>query len=151
MAPRRTAARPLYTGLRVRHLERSVRFYRALGFRTTLRMKSALGEAVQLAHPTNGVTIELNQFRRGTPVWERYRSGSEMDHFGVWVDDVDAWVRRLVRAGGRVKWRPENCEVILPPRPWFDGRAAMVADPDGVWVELMGPPSRSRGRTRGRG
>jgi catechol 2,3-dioxygenase-like lactoylglutathione lyase family enzyme len=135
----RVTVRPLYTGLRVRNLSRSIRFYRALGFRSILRLRTAIGNCVQLEHPTNHFTIELNQFRRGGRVYEPYRKGSEMDHFGFWVDDVDRWVRRLVRVGGKVKWAPYNTPLVIPPKPWFNGRAAYVVDPDGIWVELMGP------------
>jgi catechol 2,3-dioxygenase-like lactoylglutathione lyase family enzyme len=142
MSPRPREVRPLYTGLRVRDLDRSVRFYRALGFRPTLRLRTRIGEAVQLEHPRNRFTIELNRFRRGSFVYEPYRRGSEMDHFGFWVDDVDSWVRRLCRAGGKVKWKAEDTAIVIPPRPWFEGRAAMVTDPDGIWIELMGPRRR---------
>lgn len=135
----RQRVRPLYTGLRVRHLDRSTRFYRALGFRQTLRLKTKLGRAVQLEHPANRFTIELNEFRRGGPVWEKYRRGSEMDHFGFWVSDVDSTVRKLCQVGGKVKWAPANCSIVIPPHPWRRGRAAMVTDPDGIWIELMGP------------
>lgn len=129
--------RPLYTGLRVRSLDRSIRFYKALGFRQTIRMRTPIGEAAQLEHPRGRFTIELNQFRRGSSVYETYRKGSEMDHFGFWVDDVDAWVRRLRRVGGKVKVRPYDTSILIPPRPLSNGRAAYVADPDGVWIELM--------------
>ena len=139
------SARPLYTGLRVRNLERSLRFYEALGFRQTLRAKTSIGEFAQLEHPKGRFTIELNRFRPGTRVWETYRKGSEMDHFGFWVGDVDSWVRRLIRAGGKIRIAPHDTEIVIPPRPVFKGRAAYVADPDGIWIELMGPV---RERTR---
>jgi catechol 2,3-dioxygenase-like lactoylglutathione lyase family enzyme len=139
VSPARVTVRPLYTGLRVRNLERSLRFYRSLGFRQTLRMRTSIGQAAQLEHPRGRFTIELNQFRPGTKGYEPYRKGSEMDHFGFWVDDVDVWVRKLCRVGGKVKWAAEDCPIVIPPRPWFNGRAAMVADPDGIWIELMGP------------
>ena len=139
------SARPLYTGLRVRNLDRSIRFYKALGFRQTLRAKTSIGKFAQLEHPERRFTIELNQFRPGTSVWEKYRKGSEMDHFGFWVDDVDFWVRRLIRAGGKVRVPPYNTGIVIPPRPTFNGRAAYVADPDGIWIELMGP---AKPRTR---
>jgi catechol 2,3-dioxygenase-like lactoylglutathione lyase family enzyme len=139
VTPAHRTVRPLYTGLRVRNLARSIRFYRKLGFRQTLRLRTAIGVCVQLEHPRGSFTIELNQFRPGTEVYEPYRKGCELDHFGFWVDDVDAWVRKLCRAGGKVKWPAENGPIVIPPRPWFEGRAAMVADPDGIWVELMGP------------
>ena len=138
----RSRTRPLYTGLRVRNLDRSIRFYRALGFRKSIQEKTSIGEFAQLEHPNGRFTIELNRFRRGTPVWEKYQKGSEMDHFGFWVDDVDRWTRTLIRAGGKVKIAPYNTGIVIPPRPMFKGRAAYVADPDGIWVELMGPAKR---------
>ncbi len=142
----RVQVRPLYTGLRIRNLDRSIRFYRAFGFQQTIRLRTELGEFAQLEHPTGRFTIELNRLRRGNRVYEPYRKGSEMDHFGFWVDDVDRWVRRLVRAGGKVKWAPYDTQVIIPPEPWFNARAAMVTDPDGIWIELMGPARAGRRR-----
>lgn len=147
----RATARPLYTGLRVRNLERSLRFYRCLGFRAILRMRTLIGRAVQLEHPRDHFTIELNQFRPGTKVYEPYRKGSEMDHFGFWVDDVDDWARRLVRVGGRVRVPPYDTGILIPPRPVFRGRASYVADPDGIWVELMGPRRVAPRRRAARG
>ena len=147
MSRKRSRIRPLYTGLRVRNLKRSIRFYKALGFRRMIRERTSLGEFAQLEHPTNGFTIELNRFRKGASAWEPYCKGSEMDHFGFWVDDVDAWVRRLLRAGGKIRLGPFDGEIVIPPRPVFQGRAAYVADPDGIWIELMGP-RRARRRER---
>ena len=137
---RRDTAHPLYTGLRIRNLGRSLRFYQALGFRTTFRGRTQLGEFAQMEHPFHRFTIELNRFRPGSWLYEPYRHGSEIDHFGFWVDDVDTWVRRLLRVGGRTKVAPYDCRILIPPRRAFPGRAAYVADPDGIWIELMGPP-----------
>lgn len=142
MTVSRATVRPLYTGLRVRNLNRSLRFYRTLGFRETIRQRTKLGEFAQLEHPKGRFTIELNRFRRGTWRYEPYRAGSELDHFGFWVDDVDAWVLRLRRVGGKVRVRPFDGVIVIPPRPRFEGRAAYLADPDGVWIELMGPRRR---------
>jgi catechol 2,3-dioxygenase-like lactoylglutathione lyase family enzyme len=139
MPSRQGTAQPLYTGLRVRSLPRSVRFYVALGFRLTLRSRTTIGEFAQLEHPTGGFTLELNRFRKGSRAWEPYRKGSELDHLGFWVNDVDAWVRRLRRRGGKVRYPAFDGLIVIPPRPAFAGRAAYVADPDGIWVELMGP------------
>lgn len=145
MVPERVHVRPLYTGLRVRNLERSLRFYKALGFRQTIRKRTRIGEFAQLEHPRGRFTVELNRFRKGSRAWEPYRPGTEMDHFGFWVDDVDAWVRRLIRAGGKVRIPTFDGSIVIPPKPAFEGRAAYVADPDGIWIELMGP-KRTRPR-----
>ena len=130
--------RPLYTGLRVRNLDRSIRFYKALGFRQTLRLRTGLGEAAQLEHPSNGFTLELNHFKRGTWAWEPVRRGTELDHLGFEVQDVDQLVRRLLRAGGTVKVEPYDTGILIHGKGQFRGRAAYVSDPDGVWIELMG-------------
>ena len=139
---------PLYTGLRVRSLKRSIRFYRMLGFRQTMRMKTAIGEFAQLEHPRSGFTIELNYFRRGSSAYEPPRRGTELDHFGFEVGDVDRCVTKLRSVGGKVKRRPHNCGIIIHRRGvahdrWEDGRAAFVADPDGIWIELLGPSKAS--------
>lgn len=131
--------RPLYTGLRVRSLDRAVRFYRALGFRQTIRTKTTLGEVSQLEHPSGGFTIELNYFPKGSKAYEPIRRGTELDHLGFEVDDVDALVDRLCRVGGKVRVKPFNSQIVIHGRDPFDGRAAYVADPDGIWIELMGP------------
>jgi catechol 2,3-dioxygenase-like lactoylglutathione lyase family enzyme len=106
-------------------------------------MRTGIGVGVQLEHPENRFTIELNEFRKGTRAWEPHRKGTELDHLGFWVDDVDRWVRRLVRVGARVRIGPSDGPIVIPPRPWFNGRAAFVADPDGIWIELMGPAKGS--------
>lgn len=136
---------PLYTGLRVRNLERSIRFYKMLGFRQTIRMRTTLGEFAQLEHPSSGFTVELNHFPRGSRAYEPLRKGTELDHFGFEVDDVDAWVKKLGRVGGKVKIKPFNSQIIIYGKGTFDGRAAYLADPDGIWIELLGPlQSRQR-------
>ena len=144
MARSLTRVRPLYTGLRVRNLDRSIRFYKVLGFRQTIRERTSLGEFVQLEHPVHRFTIELNRFRKGGRAWEPYRKGSEMDHFGFQVDDVDTLARKLVGAGGKVRVAPYDTWIIIPPQAPFEGRAAYVADPDGIWIELMGPRRAQR-------
>ena len=67
-----------------------------------------------------------------------------LDHFGFEMGDVDASVTKLCHAGGKVKVRPYNCKIIIHQKGtaydnWEDGRAAFVADPDGIWIELLGP------------
>ena len=150
MARRSLGARPLYVGIRVRNLDRSIRFYKALGLRPTLRRRTSLGEFVLLEHPFRRFTIELNQYRPGSSNHKPYRSGAEMDHFGFWVDDVDRWVARLIKAGGREKWTPYDAIWPVPPG-WpipaqrrFKGQGAYVLDPDGIYIELMGARKRTR-------
>jgi catechol 2,3-dioxygenase-like lactoylglutathione lyase family enzyme len=141
---RKAYIKPLFTGLRVRNLKRSIRFYRVLGYQQTLRMKTALGECAQFEHRNSRFTIELNYFPKGSRAYESLREGTELDHFGFEVRDVDAWVNKLCRAGAKLKMKPFNAKIIIHEKGvthdcWERGRAAFVADPDGIWIELMEP------------
>ena len=113
-------------------------------------MRTFLGEFAQLEHPGSGFTIELNHFPRGSKAYEPLRKGTELDHFGFEVDNVDAWVTKLCRAGGKVKIRPHDGKIIIHEKgaahdSWEDGRGAFVADPDGIWIELLGRIRSRRG------
>jgi len=74
------------------------------------------------------------------------RKGTELDHFGFELGDVDAYVTMLCRVS-KLRRKPHICGIIIHERgavhdSWKQGRAAFVADPDGIWIELLGPPKR---------
>ncbi len=125
-----------YTGIRVRNLERSLRFYtRVMGMREILRgTMSHGGVYVHLKTPGSAQRLELNWYPRDNPYYRPYRNGEDLDHLAWWVDDVPATFRRLVRKGARPRIQP-----------WREGwwELAFVSDPDGIWIELIG---RARGR-----
>ncbi|MGI0131151.1 MAG: VOC family protein [Thermoplasmata archaeon] len=114
-----------YTGIRVRDLDRSIRFYTAgLGLREGPKGRMAAGGLWQeLQDPESGAILELNFYPGATP----YREGDELDHLGFRVNDLPSAVIRLETLGGRVR---------IPPFTEGDERLAFVSDPDGVWVEL---------------
>jgi len=119
-----------YTGLRVRDLRRSLAFYRGLGFRIHHRGTMGHGGVwVQLVHGDGAHRLELNFYPRGTRFHEPYRAGTELDHLGFFTPDVDHWIRTARRLGAPV------VEDFSEPGE----RLAYVADPDGVWVEFVGP------------
>ena len=122
----------VYTGLRVRSLARSVRFYERLGFRVVKRgWFSHGGKWVHLEFPGSPHRLELNFYPRGSPFYEPFRRGTEFDHFGFFTNDARRWVREAVRAGAR------------PVVGFVDGPAllAFVEDPDGAWLGVCGPSS----------
>jgi len=138
----RRPVRFLYSGIRVRDLPKSIRFYRALGFRVAGRgrMKHG-GQFVQLLYPGSRHWIELNYYPEGNRFFTPYRKGDEFDHFGFFTADVAAWHRKVVRAGGKVV------------EDFVDGthRLVYVNDPDGVCLEAFGPartPRRRRPRPK---
>ncbi len=114
-----------YTGIRVRDLERSVRFYvEGLGLRRGPQGRMAAGGVwLELHDPESRAVLELN-FYPGEPP---YREGDELDHLGFRVDDLEASVRRLVDLGARVR---------IPAFSEGSTRLAFLSDPDGIWVEL---------------
>jgi catechol 2,3-dioxygenase-like lactoylglutathione lyase family enzyme len=133
-------ARFLYSGIRVRDLPASLRFYRALGFRVFRRgVMDHGGEWVHLKFPGSHHRLELNYYPPGSEFFEPLRAGTEFDHFGFWVKDLGHWVSKAKRAGGRLK-------AEVP-----DGRSRnfYLEDPNGIWLEFFGPAAtapRAKGR-----
>jgi lactoylglutathione lyase len=118
-----------YTGIRVRDLERSRRFYtEGLGLRVGRHGRMAAGGLwEELVDPESHAVLELNFYPDAPP----YREGDELDHLGFRVSDVSATLRRLEALGARVR---------IPPFEEGDTRLAFLSDPDGVWIELYESP-----------
>jgi catechol 2,3-dioxygenase-like lactoylglutathione lyase family enzyme len=135
----RRSTRFLYSGIRVRDLSRSIRFYRALGFRVAGRGRMQHGgEFVQLLFPGSRHWIELNYYPKKNRFYSPYGKGEEFDHFGFITADVAGWHRKAIRAGGKVV------------EDFVDGknRLVYVNDPDGVCLEAFGPAHPVRRRRR---
>jgi catechol 2,3-dioxygenase-like lactoylglutathione lyase family enzyme len=130
----------LYTGLRVQNLARSIRFYQRMGFRQTKRgaMRHG-GQFVDLAYPGSRHILELNFYPPANRFYEPFSTGTEFDHFGFEVEDIDRWARQLRR------WRiPLVADFTEEPL-----RLIYARDPDGNWLEFCGrvappPPLRRR-------
>ena len=114
-----------YTGIRVRDIARSIRFYtEGLGLQVGPHGRMTAGGLWQeLKDPGSGAVLELN-FYPGDPP---YREGDELDHLGFRVDDLEATIALLESLGGRVR---------IPTFTGSDTRLVFLSDPDGVWVEL---------------
>lgn len=129
MSPRKI--RLHYSGIEVRDLRRSLRFYRALGLKVIRRgTMSHGGKWVHLLDPTTKQRLELNWYPKGSRFFENYRTGSELDHIGFIVDDAVKWFNLLVRRGAKPAAKPFGDE---------SETLAYVKDPDGIWIELIGP------------
>jgi lactoylglutathione lyase len=115
----------IYTGVRVRDLERSRRFYtEGLGLRFKARGRMAAGGIwEELEDPETHALLELNFYPDDPP----YAEGDELDHLGFEVHDLDAMVRKLESLGAKVR--------IAPFRGERD-RLVFLSDPDGIWIEL---------------
>jgi catechol 2,3-dioxygenase-like lactoylglutathione lyase family enzyme len=116
-----------HVGLNVADMDRSLDFYRRLGF-TILRTAAPGADGVRTAVLQVGGQ-ELNVFSRpDAPA--RVESPIGMDHFCLAVEaaSIDEVVAHLREVG---------IEVVRGPVKRRDGTALFVHDPDGVRVELQ--------------
>ncbi len=120
-----------YTGIRVRDLERSIKFYTE-----TMEMKEIErgtmqegGVYVQLKGTDSEQKLELNYYPPGKKYCEEYVEGSELDHLAFRCEDVRESYKKLLADGA-----------VSAIEPWDEGNSTMafVRDPDGLWIELIG-------------
>jgi catechol 2,3-dioxygenase-like lactoylglutathione lyase family enzyme len=119
-----------YAGLRVRNLGRSLRFYRKMGFKVLRRGRMEHGgEWIHLGFPGAVQWLELNYYPKSNRFYEPIRKGTEFDHIGFHVSDVERWEaelrRRKLPIVARVREAHENI--------------VYTRDPDGNWLEYYGP------------
>jgi lactoylglutathione lyase len=126
----------IYTGIRVRDLERSVEFYtKAIGMKEIRRGRMRAGGVfVQFKCEDSQQELELNYYPPRSKYWEEYVEGSELDHLAFWCKDIRKDYRRII-AGGATS----------AIEPWDESgyTLAFVRDPDGVWIELMSRTART--------
>ena len=91
------------------------------------------GVFVSLKKPGSSQRLELNYYPPGNRFYEIYRPGTEMDHIGFWVEDVDRAYAVAIARGAKSGAIPfsNNGE-----------RLAYVKDPDGIWIEFFGKDKR---------
>lgn len=120
----------VYSGLRVRNLARSLRFYRKLGFQVYRRGKMGHGgEWVHLSYPGARQRVELNFYPRTNRYFEPIRKGTELDHLDFRVSNVEAWEKEL---------RHRKLPIVARIREEHEN-LVYTRDPDGNWIEFFGP------------
>jgi lactoylglutathione lyase len=116
-------------GLRILDEQRSLAFYRALGFEETSRKRVGGDTAtvIFLALPGDGERLELTLNDGRT---EPYELGEAYGHIALSVDDMDAELADLATRG------------ITPEKPPYASRPGgsticFIRDPDGYRIELV--------------
>src|SRR5213593_2906017 len=123
-------AKFFYTGIRVKDLEASVKFYTTLlGMKVRGRntVDAAEGTVVELVcEGEGGNTLELNYYEKGSSFDTTYAVGDGLDHLAFAVKDLDAALAEAAKAGHPV--------VLKMQEP--GSRYAYIQDPNGIWIEL---------------
>jgi lactoylglutathione lyase len=117
----------IHTCYRIGEIDRSVAFYRALGFEERRRMTLPDGATnVFMGLPGDGDRLELTY----NPGIDSYEIGTGYGHVAVTVGDIDGTLAALADQG----IEPER-----PPYTVSDGgsRLCFVRDPDQYRIELI--------------
>ena len=119
----------VHTCVRVLDIDRSVRFYEALGYERRGKLQFETAYNIYMGLPGDADTLELtvNMGRE-----EPYDLGDGYNHIALTVDDLDGLLADLAKIGvepEKAPYAPGGREEI--------GRICFVADPDGYRVELI--------------
>lgn len=128
---KRLKAKLIYTGIRVKDLDRSVEFYtRLLGMKETGRTKVDMtkGETVGLVSEDGGHLLELNYYGKGSDFDIKYGVGEALDHLAFQVEDLEKALAEAKKAG---------YPVVLDMKT-KNSRWTYIKDPNGIYVELFG-------------
>jgi lactoylglutathione lyase len=133
--------RTLHLGLRVSDLDRSLAFYRQLGYEVVGTVPGTpLGDLAMLKLPDDEfVTLELVA---GADTG-KIQGGESLSHFVISVGSMEATLAELAARG---------LSVESPRSPDGSGEllTALIADPDGNRIELVQwPPGHPEGMTAG--
>lgn len=123
-----------YTGIRVKDLEASVKFYTSvLGMKEVewFSQPATKGTVAILAMEGSGHQLELNHYPKGSRFDTKYELGEGLDHLGFETTDLDGVLAEAKRAG-----YPAVLELEDPVHRW-----AYIQDPNGIWVEFFVPPA----------
>ncbi len=125
----------IYTGIRVKNMEESLKFYTdVLGMvivEPLQEMSPTKGSAVTLKSPNSEQVLELNYYEQDSPFNSAYVNGEDLDHIAFDVQDLTATVEELKRQGIEVVVEPY---AIGSDIGW---KEAYVKDPNGIWIELL--------------
>jgi lactoylglutathione lyase len=125
----------IYTGIRVKNMEESLKFYtKVLGMIIMEPLQNTpptRGSVVTLKSPSSEQVLELNHYEEGSPFNSAYVNGEDLDHIAFDVQDLESTVKELKRQGVEVLIEPY---AIGSEIGW---KEAYIKDPNGIWIELL--------------
>jgi lactoylglutathione lyase len=131
---RKTLSRPrlIYTGIRVKDMDESIRFYcDILGMHLVKRDKTPQtnGEGAELRSPDSDQVLELNWYSEGSKFGTPYLNGSEVDHLAFDVENLEDWLAELETKKG--------IKILVRPREIGGWNEMFIEDPNGIWIEFL--------------
>jgi len=124
-------AKLIYTGIRVKDLDKSIEFYtEILGMKLTGRSKieATGGETAGLVSEDGGHLLELNYYPKGSKFQTTYAPGEGLDHLAFQVEDLKKALAEAERAG-----YPAVLDMKTKTSRW-----TYIKDPNGIYIELFG-------------
>jgi lactoylglutathione lyase len=122
----------VYTGIRVKNMDKSIRFYtEIMGMKVAEKREKTVptrGEVVTLKSPNSDQLLELNYYQKESEFYAPYLNGEELDHLAFDVENLESCISEL---------RRENIEIIVEPYAIGGWREAFIKDPNGIWIELL--------------
>jgi catechol 2,3-dioxygenase-like lactoylglutathione lyase family enzyme len=120
----------IYTGIRVKNMDESIKFYtQVMGM--TLRDRQSIdatsGEVAALTTGDGKHEIELNYYKEGSKYYEPYAGGQELDHLAFQVENLDEFLNEAKKLGHDVV-----LEIKTPTSRW-----AYIQDPNGIFIEIV--------------
>ena len=119
-----------HIGLKYKELERSLKFYTAIGLREVVRWGDVGDEIVMLAMSDGGI-IELLPYRD-----EEFSEKGKWIHFAIKVDDVDLAYNTALNAGAVSVTAPKVVPLNSRPEK-MTINIAFVKGPDGEELEFF--------------
>lgn len=128
--------RPHHTAISVRNLEKSLDFYKALGYEQVHRYDEDDG-SMTIVHLKLGESfLEIFAYKKNEnsdPVTYAYANNLEdigVKHIALWTEDIESALKHMREKG----FADENTKITV-------GKTKVsyffIQDPDGVWVEFV--------------
>jgi catechol 2,3-dioxygenase-like lactoylglutathione lyase family enzyme len=123
-----------FTGVRVRDLDQSIRFYtEVLGMRFLGRTEIpwTKGETAGLQSGHSGHILALNWYSEKSPAAGPFKKGDELDYLTFEVKNLDKALEHLRKKGHQ----PISEKEVDEDASW-----TYIEDPDGNWIQLFEIP-----------
>ena len=125
----------IYTGIRVRNMDESIKFYtEVLGMEIAVereRTEPTKGEGVTLKSPNSNQLLELNFYESDSPFFAPYENGEDLDHLAFDVENLESAISDLRKKGIEIVVEPYQIGATVG---W---KEAFIKDPNGIWIELL--------------